>query len=255
MDPRDDITRRHFNQRITFAPRGAAEYADIAIDADLAARLTGAPDGATVTFSIDSERDCSIFTVTHPLFAQPAERILARSPNGHLFLTNNDLRLATTGTGLGVRMLAHQVAAARALGIAAITLWAGAGDDAGRPLNGTWTWARCGFDAPLPYPYAQRLKAIGAMRNRITAGVADPGTAARIAWLEAWPVECADAERVQQVMVSEQGRQWWKAWPDGCNMTFALEDGSVSRKVLAAYLQEKDVRITSKKEQQDVSDD
>lgn len=237
MDRRDAITRKHFNQRIDFRVTSDHVFGGIPFDANLAARFTGALDGSTVTMAVDKPGEQAVFTVTHPLLAQPAERILEIVAGARLLVVNNDLRFTHTNSGLGTRMLAHQVETARSIGATSITLWAGAGFDKGLPLNGIYTWARCGFDANLPYPGDAAEKYIRFKTNAVMCA----NTQARVEWLRARPPEFQGAARVLDVMVSDAGRQWWRTCPDGCDMDFDTRVGSRSSQVLERYLIEKNI--------------
>jgi hypothetical protein len=238
MDRRDAITRQHFHQQIVFRPAGDAALGDLKFDADVAARLTGAPDGAIVTLEIHAQRRWALLTVTHPMLVTSAELIVIGADQGTV-LRIDDLRLAQTGSGMGARMFAHQARAARALGFCGIVLWAGAGVDAqdGLALNGLYAWARLGFDAPLPYTYAAAQK-----YALIWADEPFAPTRARIAWLQAWPATLRGAASVRDVMQSEAGRHWWRACPDGSYLRFDCADGA-SWHTLHAYLHEKGICI------------
>lgn len=214
MDARDPLTATHFNQRIDFRHSGAATFAGIHFGRELAARITGAPDGATVVLDVDDE--VAAFTVNHPIFAQEAQRILTQD-GGQLSIANNDLRLRTTGTGLGARMFAQQAHAARALGVAHIDVCAGAGmDDDGRQLNGLYTWPRFGFDAPLRW----------SLQDIVTPA----------------PSSVDGAITVQDVMErGDEARLWWRNRDCGALLRFDLAAGSISWRVFEAYLVGKDI--------------
>ena len=114
-------------------------------------------------------------------------------------------------------MFAHQAYAAQALGLTEIGLCAGAGPDAnGNALNGTYTWARCGFDAPLKLIVSDFFSR---------------------------PTSLKGVRTVQEVMRSDEGRDWWRNRHIRCEMAFDLRVGSLSWQVLQAYLDEKGIRL------------
>jgi hypothetical protein len=142
------------------------------------------------------------------------------------------------------RIVAHQAQAAHAIGLTSINLCAAArNDDNGNTLNGYYTWARCGFDAPLPYLYDRRQKYISFYSSESNVSRLTDAIGARISWLKEWPPELQDAKTVQDIMSKHEGKRWWKACPDGRDMVFDLHAGSLSWGVLHAYLVEKSVRI------------
>lgn len=236
MDLRDIFTIENFNQDIEFRPTGTTTFAGVTFNAESAALITGAPDGAIVTLNV---AETAVFTIRHEMLAIPAERIIVQNGAGGFFVQNNDLLLKRTGEGIGTRMFAHQASKANALGFAGISLFAGVGVDErnGQGLNGRYSWARCGFDADLPYTYE------GGQKYIRTFGIKDDiATQRRAAWLSAWPQELRHAIRVRDVMQSEAGQRWWRKCPDGGTMDFDFSDGS-RWEVLDAYLVEKGIQI------------
>jgi hypothetical protein len=213
MNERDPITATYFNQMIEID--GRATIAGVEVDQKLAALLTGAPDYSNVT--CETGDGATVFTLEHQtLLFGTAERIVTEE-NGRLILTNNNLRLNETRNGLGVRMLAHQAYAAMAIGISEIRLFAGAGKDgAGLQLNGMYTWARSGFDAPLKL----------LLRDR-----------------KSCPVDLASISTVREALLAPDGIDWVKTWSSGHEMRFDLKVGSSSWVVFEQYLAEKNIRI------------
>jgi hypothetical protein len=114
--------------------------------------------------------------------------------------------------GIGTRLLAHQVRAARTLGVAYI-----ATDAEGSPtgtLNGYYTWARLGFNGDVPAAVARGL-----------------------------PVAFRDVIDVLDLVDRPGGAAWWKANGRSFFGVFDLADGSRSLRVLVDYTSGKGIAI------------
>lgn len=138
-----------------------------------------------------------------------ANRSLNYDPaTGRKWIHNDTLSAEDAqGRGHGTALFARQVAAAAALGFDVIEA---SGDRAGGK-NGYYTLPRWGYDGPIPEKVRAKL-----------------------------PPELAGAETVLDVMATPAGREWWKKNGGPVALTFDLKDGSRSRRVLAAYLAERD---------------
>jgi hypothetical protein len=87
----------------------------------------------------------------------------------------------------------------------------------GQRMNGYYTWARFGYDATLPH-----------------YGVRD-----------ALPPSLAGAERLSDLMATAEGRAWWKEKGDTIHAEFDLAEGSLSRRVLDAYLAAREAAVAA----------
>ena len=191
---------------------------DLGIDnpSDIA-NLVGALDDAKITvYTADSDSNAGLLVnVDHPSYS--AIRTIDKDEYGNRFIKNDSFftKQDKTGTGLGSLVFSDQVAWAREKGFTYIKT------DAERSarMNGYYTWARLGYDAPLD---DQHL---------------DP----RVVQLaeQAFP----EATTVQDIMATPEGKDWWKE--NGSNImgaVFNLAEGSLSNQILEDYLQERQGR-------------
>jgi hypothetical protein len=178
----------------------AAEWAD----------LVGAPDGATVgVLSWRHEGgQAARLEVTHRWYAEPSFRFAYRDDDGRTAVYNESLRVHQDAPrGVGTRVLAHQVRGAQRIGVAYLTL--DAEGRAGSPFNGYYTWARLGFNGPIP----ERARAA------LAAGAPELQGAADILDLLALP----------------GGVDWWRRHGSTFAGVFDLRPGSRSLATLARY--------------------
>lgn len=155
-----------------------------------------------------------------------ADRTIKRleDENGQtrLVLENQGLKAKETGTGLGTKLLANQVAQAAALGVSHIeTYAAGQGNMKDGPAgkhNGYATWPRLGYNAPINE----------GMRKRILHGMEGP-------LAEFY----AKAETLHDLFRMPGGLEAWKTRGSGADMAFDLAEGSRSRRILDAYVEAK----------------
>jgi hypothetical protein len=138
---------------------------------------------------------------------------------GRKTITNADLY--TSKPGVGRALLAQQVAHASNAGFKSISTEA-AGHGPKRAaeigetsdMNGYYTWARYGYDAPI-------------------SNILSPKVQENVA--KAFP----KAKRISDVMATPEGRAWWKDNGSGFMGEFDLTPGSKSMKVFEAYLKAK----------------
>jgi SPP1 gp7 family putative phage head morphogenesis protein len=150
-------------------------------------------------------------TVSTPKFK--ATRLYKRSAvSGQLLAEHESLEVLQPGQGLGAQIFARQVDALRASGFGRIdTLAAGHyGDDT---YNGYWTWARFGFSGRLPQRLSSKL-----------------------------PPELASAQTVSDLMMTPDGREWWRLHGQSLDMSFDLDPSSRSSEHLEIYLASKGIR-------------
>lgn len=117
------------------------------------------------------------------------------------------------GNGIGVRALATQVDTAVRLGFKEIhTNCAG---NKGSDYNGYYTWARLGYDGPIPDEFRPRL-----------------------------PAEYRQAKTIHQLFAMRGGPEAWKEHGGDWDGEFDLSGGSHSRAILRAYCQKKGVHVS-----------
>ncbi len=139
------------------------------------------------------------------------QRAFYVTASGKRVISNDIFKVnpAAQGKGLGSKVFARQVEEARKAGFDQIRTEA-AGEASNPKWNGYYTWARMGYDAPLPKEFRQSL-----------------------------PPEHKDATRISDLMMTPAGRDYWKAKGSTTKMTFDLNPDSVSSKIHAAYLAER----------------
>jgi hypothetical protein len=167
-------------------------------------KLVGAPNGGRVTAYANQAGDQIHFGMDHP-HVKEFSRTLHRTPDGKLVMSNNlfFLKKAHRGSGMGLDVFSSEVRQLAALGVDRIDTCAGKGGI----MNGYYTWARLGYDAPLDAGFQKRL-----------------------------PPALAGAKTVQDLMTTPEGRDHWKANGYMTPMSFDLTPGSGSLKVLDAYM-------------------
>jgi GNAT superfamily N-acetyltransferase len=138
----------------------------------------------------------------------------------HLVLTANEFEVAENaqGKGIGADVFGRMVDQARKLGADRIETLAAKGEAA----NGYYTWPRFGYDAKLEH-----------------ARIDIPGTPLSRPITDFLPESLSGATRVSDLMMTAEGRAWWKANGVEMNMTFDLKEGSRSRAIWDAYQLEK----------------
>lgn len=120
------------------------------------------------------------------------------------------LKPRAMGNGFGSDAFAAQVQGCFAQGVDAISTIAGKGGKASEKMNGFYTWARLGYDAPLANDFVRRL-----------------------------PKELKGAKTVQDLMATKEGAEYWKQNGYMSHMRFDLTPGSRSLQALNAYLESK----------------
>lgn len=176
------------------------------------AAIAGAPEGAKVTIRFTKDQYLRQLEVEahspevtlHRVIQAPADsERRATEIYNHYFEIKGE-----KGTGAGTRIFANQVRAAIDAGFETLRATAERQDSLG--YNGYYTWSRLGYDAELP--------------DHILAHL---------------PEELGNARLVSDLMATEAGRAYWKEYGETLEMTFDLRDGSLSRRILDAYLQAK----------------
>lgn len=126
-------------------------------------------------------------------------RTVAKAQDGSTYIKNDFLEVFPSGSGVGTEIFARQIREAERLGVSKIKT------EAVRTpaLNGYYTWARLGYDGPVPYELKEKF----------------PGV-----------------ERVSEIVSTPEGLARWKEVGDSFSGDFDVKKGSYSRNVLERYL-------------------
>jgi hypothetical protein len=190
--------------------------------ADVMAHCVGAPDDAKV-FVLIANGELTI-SVKHPNIKN-CERTFGIDEQGRRYIHNELLRVQKPGGGFGTELLAKQVENAAENGFSYILTTAGGNYRAVNPdgsfqkdmMTGYYTWPQTGYDQDLDKielraPVEKELK-------------------------EKFP----DAKTIRDVTDSPGGKEWWKMNGQQIDdMVFDLSEDSMSRQMLAEYIEEHD---------------
>jgi GNAT superfamily N-acetyltransferase len=180
-------------------------------------KLVGAPMDSSLEFRVGNlyglkeQRLRSIrINVKHPVFREGASEWYTfkynREPS--LYIANLFINPEYRGIGVGTLVIGKSMTQAQILGFRSVELNAG-----GPPsLNGYYTWARLGFDAPIP-PEISRILPLG------------------------W----GNSTRISDILKRPGGKEWWRQNGIGFDGSFNLSPGSLSWDVLNGYLRGKGV--------------
>lgn len=146
-------------------------------------------------------------------------RYLYRDAQGQLVMHNASFMMddSAQGQGLGTKIFSDEVASLQQLGVSRIDTEA-----AGSPYNGYYTWPRLGYVGPLEEFYQDDIK----------QGIADGEL----------PKKWAKYTTLQELMSTPEGREWWKDNGSTINLSFDLTPGSLSLKILKAYLKARGIK-------------
>ena len=144
-------------------------------------------------------------------------RVVAKAPglkmtrhfykkDGQIICENVNIHLEKTGTGLGTKIFSTQVSNLAERGFSHIKTEAYR--EAGE-MNGYYTWPLLGYDGKIPEVSTPR------------------------------PPALRDVTHISHLMKTQEGREWWKTNGDDIKLTFDLNPGSLSRKVLSEYVSKK----------------
>lgn len=155
-------------------------------------RLAGAPEGSKVSVSPDEDGKGAAIYFEDPDAKQRrysgAVTVRQDGDKKVMKIESVDVRPDLQGKGTGREIAERMIAAAKELGIDRID----AGARRGEGLNGYYAWARYGFDAPLPFDRMLPL-----------------------------PDSLQGAKTVQDLMKTQEGRQWWK--DNGTSVRMSLD--------------------------------
>jgi GNAT superfamily N-acetyltransferase len=206
MDDHNPRMTQGWNDRGSIDAKIKATFGRVLEDWELAA-LVGAPDGATVRVMHDLNSSNGFWLVTdHPSYKSPQYRDVYRDGDGALVIGNRYfvVRDDQQGTGLGGRVIAHEVAMARRLGVDYIKAYAELGLSANGKTTfiGAKTWPRMGFNFRYP-----------------------------------------DGEWLLSRIERNGGFHWWKRHAEPNDMFFILKDDSDSMRQHDRYLYEREIAV------------
>jgi GNAT superfamily N-acetyltransferase len=190
-------------------------------------RLVGATPESNVNIKINSKGQIE-FYVRGPGYSTDYSesypqyemiRYLYRDAQGQLVMHNASFMMddSAQGQGLGTKIFSDEVASLQQLGVSRIDTEA-----AGSPYNGYYTWPRLGYVGPLEEFYQDDIK----------QGIADGEL----------PKKWAKYTTLQELMSTPEGREWWKDNGSTINLSFDLTPGSLSLKILKAYLKARGIK-------------
>ncbi|MYM42172.1 hypothetical protein [Duganella qianjiadongensis] len=215
---KDHLSAQHFNDSFNLGLQGieSFSFAGKKLTALQLARLSGAPDGAKFTFT--NQVSGVMIEVVHPFYEHPSARRVSIDAEGYLRLWNFNLHILPQsaggpGPGMGTRIFARQVKAARELGIPNITTYAGA-KKPGKALVGYAVWPTLGFDAKIPPEMLVNL-----------------------------PSTLSNCTLISQLYGSAEGKKWWINQKQGCIMNFDVRETSAQSQHLSNYLTLKGVSV------------
>lgn len=181
--------------------------------------LVGAPHDANLEVTADHESktlqihmdgEIAVAGRDEPI-SYEAERAVYKDGRA-IVLENQSFIMSASGTGHGSEIFASEVHNASQMGVRRIeTFGARVKDEYGQnAMNGYYTWPRLGYDAEIPSSYRARL-----------------------------PESLQGATKFSDLMKTAEGRDWWKANGEGQSYEFDLRKGSLSHRVLDAYMSAK----------------
>ncbi|MBF8179650.1 hypothetical protein [Herminiimonas contaminans] len=210
-DYRDTVSRRHFNQRVTF-PDGVPELRikGNRLTETQIASLTGAPDGAKI--KMDPYGDGPTLRISHPFYAHDSKRSFIRTEGGGMALSNDLLMLnhKKAPRGLGLRIFTTQALQAKELGFESIEIFAARGQG----MNGYHTWPQYGANAKLPKDI-----------------------------LELLPDGLKGATDLLELVKTEAGRAFWREEGYSIECSFDLTEGSRSWQQLIKQVTAKKISL------------
>lgn len=196
------------------------------------ASLVGAPNDALVLARIDwdqTNKDDPVLNVKVENSEYNAERTVYKNDEGDLVIRNETffIKPSATGKGLGTEVFARQIANALRFGVKYVTTFGGGQANGVQPVNGYYTWPRLGYDCGV---------------HSIGVKFGEDGKKLRRKIRKKFP----DAQRLQDIMRTREGRQWWKENGLGSDLFFDLTKSNPgsrrSLRVLNNYLSQKDKR-------------
>lgn len=214
----DAITAQYFGgKNIQIISNDAGCPFDAIENADLIARLTGAPNGSLIEVWFYEKTGQVDFCVRNgALFELPSFRSLYREPSGLTLLVLENAGLfilpGLQDKGIGTRAVIIGLHAAAELGVDKVRTKAiGARD---QPCKGYYVWPTLGFDADIPQAKIRDL-----------------------------PVRFSGARRLSELVVEAGGRAWWYDNGLDIEVEFDLHPESTSWAILKAYMTAKAIKL------------
>lgn len=218
---RDITSQKYFNQHCITLEIGSSithDEFDTFNNVDLLARLTGAPDRSTILVSRGiGAVDTLNLKVHNEVFQYPSEYFIINNGGElrfQLIVDSIYVRKEDQDKGIGVRSVMISIDQAKELGFHSVGLEA-AGSASNRSMFfGYHVWPSLGFDADLPSVILGKL-----------------------------PDELQWCARVSDLMQADGGPDWWYYNGVGLELTFELDDDSVSWKLLHEYAKARGISI------------
>jgi hypothetical protein len=218
---RDHVFQKFFNVQdmtLEIGPSIDEDEFDVFNNLELLAKLTGAPDGSHIFVSRGSGgQDTFNLKVKNPLFKYPSEYFIINTGEELSFQLEVDsiyIREEFQDQGIGVRSVMLSILQAKELGFASVTLFA-AGSAARRDMFfGYHVWPTMGFDAVLPSSVLGKL-----------------------------PERYHGCLRLSDLMMKDEGADWWYDNGTGLELAFELNDNSVSWELLSEYAEARGISL------------
>lgn len=198
-------------------------------------RVTGVQDGAKVMIRREGP-DAIVVNTDHAGYK--SQRTLVFKNGKPDTIVNNTLDVTDTGQGLGLKIFAQQVAHGEKMGFKKIETTAGGygtKHDYHSDMNGYYTWPRFGYDA--------NLKEIMELQDEEYSMEFDDGRNHASDFTKALKKTFPTAKRISDLMKTPEGRQWWLENGVEHDAQFDLKPGSLSRKILESYLEQKKKKL------------
>lgn len=157
--------------------------------------LCGALSGSKVRVMLgrnDNDMPVIECVIRHPQIISAAYRNFLMDDEGKLVVQNERLHMQDDApAGIGTRLVAQQVKAAKQLGASRIELYAAQK----MGCNGYYTWPRMGFNAPIPPDLQEQL-----------------------------PEALHDCKTTNDLMLSDGGADWWRTHGTPLQVTLAFDN-------------------------------
>lgn len=185
-------------------------------------RLSGAPNGSTLTVRLTLEGLVELKVENPALLAEPMIRLIAQEADGFAFYIVNAVFVLNEdylGQGIGPRSVSVEIQQAKDLGFTKIRTFA-VGDwasfHADPPLRGYYVWPSMGFDGPLP----EELRTHPEL-----------------------PQELLGSTTILELFASEAGEDFWMEFGSSVHVEFNLEDASPSWERHWRYTEKRDIKV------------
>jgi hypothetical protein len=222
MDNRDEITKEWFQPETVVVEVLASELQGWLDDRTIA-NLSGAPKNSKVIVSLLDE--AIELRVQNPqILAEDMVRLIYQNEDGFKFHVQNAVFVLSDklrNLGLGARSFALEATTAAQEGLFDKIVTSAIGsfatlspDNTQNQYSGYYTWARVGFDAPLPPEVLSQCTG-----------------------------ELANVTRLFKLMRTEAGREIWAEFGSSTDMEFDLAKDSACWETLRSYMMEKGIKV------------